>query len=276
MKIITAVVGHVEWVHFVKVKTLPAPGMIVHGDSAWEEPAGGGGVAAVELARLAGKCSLFTAMGDDYYGHQAQAVLESAGVQVQVAYRKEKQRRATTLLSGGERSIILHGPCQIPLGDDPLAWESLARVDCVYLCKGDEEALRYARQARVLVATARIMPVLQEAEQDGEGILLDALVRSANDPGEKYQPGDLKTPPAVEVVTNGASGGWYRLADGREGSWAAAPLCGSIADSYGAGDCFAAGLTYGLGAGYSIEKAIELAAQRGALAVCRNGSTENQ
>ena len=49
-----AVVGHVEWVEFVRVPAVPQPGEIVHAFETWEEPAGGGAVAAVQLAQLAG------------------------------------------------------------------------------------------------------------------------------------------------------------------------------------------------------------------------------
>ena len=49
-----AVVGHIEWVEFVRVGSVPLSGQIVHALETWEEPAGGGAVAAVQLARLAG------------------------------------------------------------------------------------------------------------------------------------------------------------------------------------------------------------------------------
>src|SRR5206468_3943842 len=60
-----AVVGHVEWIHFGRVATIPSPGDIVHATEAWEEPGGGGAIAAVQLVKLAGTCDLFTAFGDD-------------------------------------------------------------------------------------------------------------------------------------------------------------------------------------------------------------------
>ena len=60
-----AVVGHVEWVEFVPVDRVPLAGEIVHSDRPWAEPAGGGAVAAVQLAKLAGSASFFTALGDD-------------------------------------------------------------------------------------------------------------------------------------------------------------------------------------------------------------------
>ena len=45
-----AVVGHVEWVQFARVSHLPRAGEVIHAHGAFEEPAGGGGVAAVQLA----------------------------------------------------------------------------------------------------------------------------------------------------------------------------------------------------------------------------------
>ena len=40
-----AVVGHVEWIEFVRVEAVPKPGEIVGSSEVWAEPAGGGGVA---------------------------------------------------------------------------------------------------------------------------------------------------------------------------------------------------------------------------------------
>ena len=37
-----AVVGHVEWVEFVRVPSVPRPGEITQALESWEEPAGGG------------------------------------------------------------------------------------------------------------------------------------------------------------------------------------------------------------------------------------------
>ena len=48
-----AVVGHVEACAFARVDHVPAAGEIVEAEEGWEEAAGGGAVAAVQLARLA-------------------------------------------------------------------------------------------------------------------------------------------------------------------------------------------------------------------------------
>src|SRR5438874_2096280 len=60
----TAVLGHIEWVDFVRVERLPRSGEILRALEAWEEPAGGGGVSAGQLAELAGACTLYTALGN--------------------------------------------------------------------------------------------------------------------------------------------------------------------------------------------------------------------
>src|SRR5829696_3872268 len=52
-----AVVGHVEWVEFAIVPRLPHPGEILHVQEFWDEAAGGGAVAAVQMAKLAGRAT---------------------------------------------------------------------------------------------------------------------------------------------------------------------------------------------------------------------------
>ena len=46
---------------------------------------------------------------------------------------------------------------------------------------------------------------------------------------------------------------------------------GSFEDAYGAGDCFAAGLTFALAQGMEIPDALAFASERGALALTRRG-----
>jgi ribokinase len=258
-----AVVGHVEWVTFVRVDHPPTPGAILHGSEAWDEPAGGGGVAAVELARLAGRCTLYTGLGDDPVGQGVPAALAHLGVTVHATTSVGPQRRAVTLVDpAGERTIVVIGPAQAPAG------LTLAEpTDAVYFCKGDAEALRGARQARVLVATARVLPVLQAA-----GVQLDALVHSAADPSERYTPGDLDPAPRVVVTTEGARGGYFRTADGQEGRYAPVAPLDTTGDAYGAGDCFAAGLAFALAEGRPLEAALAFAASRGAAALGRRGA----
>jgi ribokinase len=263
-----AVVGHVEWVEFARVARLPAAGEIVQASEWWAEAAGGGGVSSVQLARHVGGCTLYTAFGAGELGERARAQLEGLGVRVQALHRDEPQRRGFTFVDGeGERTITIIGEKQVPLAADPLAWDALAGTDAVYFVSGDAGALRLARRASVLVATARVLSTIAEA-----GVELDALVRSGSDPSERYSRRQLDPEPRLDVATEGRRGGVWHAAGGRSGTYEAAPLPGPLEDAYGAGDAFAAGLTLALGRGDDVEEALTFAARCGAEALARRGA----
>ncbi|HEX5225447.1 MAG TPA: PfkB family carbohydrate kinase, partial [Solirubrobacteraceae bacterium] len=112
-----AVVGHVEWVQFGRVQELPRAGAVEHARDAFEEPAGGGAVAAVALARLAGAATLVTALGSDEHARLTLARLAALGVDVRLAPAAGSDpgeppatRRAVTLIdASGERAITTFG-----------------------------------------------------------------------------------------------------------------------------------------------------------------------
>jgi ribokinase len=260
-----AVVGHVEWVEFVRVARVPEPGEIVHALETWEEPAGGGAVAALELARLGAEVTLYTSLGGDALGRRARDLLAERGVRLAAATGAGPQRRAFTYVDEtGERTITVLGEKARPSGEDgDLPWEELVGADGVYFVSGDPGAVRQSRKAKLLLATARELPTLQAAAAP-----LDAIVASGQDEGERYHAGDLDPEPRLVVTTAGALGGWaqpggpYRPAESR----------GPYEDTYGAGDCFAAGLTFALAEGRSTEDALAFAAERGAAALTRKGA----
>lgn len=267
-----AVVGHVEWVQFGRVEHVPRAGEVVHAQDVFEEPAGGGAVAAVQLARLAGGCVLHTALGEDEDGQRALARLRELGVEVRATLCEAPTRRAVTLLdSAGERTITTFGarlePTAATAGESAAA---LAGADGVYFTAGDSDALRAARQARVLIASPRARHAL------GHGIELDALVLSGEDQIEREAAARAEGEAELEVWTEGARGGSYRRRGGERGRWSAARLPGEAVDSYGCGDSFAAGLTYGLATGIGLEPALALAARCGAVCLTGRGPYERQ
>jgi ribokinase len=264
-----AVVGHVEWVEFARVDHMPAAGEIVHALETWEEPAGGGAVAAVQLANLGASCLLFTALAEDDLGRRSREELEARGVTVHAGCAPGTQRRALTHVDeDGERTITLLGEKLRPSGEDgSLPWEELARSDAVYFTGGDVAALRAARRARVLVATSRELPTLRRA-----AVEVDVLVGSGEDAAERFESGELEPEPRIVVTTAGALGGWIRPG----GPFRAAPLPGPVSDAYGCGDCFAAGLTYGLADGRPVDEAVALGARCGAAVLTGRGAYEHQ
>ena len=253
-----AVVGHVEWVEFARVPRMPAAGEIVHATRVWEEPAGGGAVVARQLALLAGRCTFHTGLGDDVLGRCSAERLAALGVDVQVQWRASPTRRAWTHVDeAGERTITVLGDKLLPAG--PL---DLAGYDLVFFVSGDVPALQSARAAGFVAATVRELPTLQKAR-----VPLDLLVASGNDPGERYD-GSLET--RHLALTDGPRGGTL---DGSP--YDAAPV-GRIADTYGAGDSFAAALAFGLARGDLPDAAVELAAEAGAAVIRGAGPYERQ
>ena len=265
------VVGHTEWIEFGHVDHVPKPGDIVHATGAWEEPGGGGAVASVQLARLAGSCTFFTALGNDERADWTRRGLGRRDVRVEAVVRNEASRRAVVFVDrNGERTITTLGRRLEPVMSDRLPWHELEDVDAVYLTAGDAAAVRQARKARVLVATTRVMDLLAEAD-----VHLDAVVGSGRDPSEHFDPAGLSSPPALVVRTDSVRGGSYETADG-SGRYEPVQPPGPVVDTYGAGDSFAAGLTYALGAGLSIDQALALAARCGAWCVAGQGPYGNQ
>jgi ribokinase len=268
-----AVVGHVEWITFARVDRVPAAGSIAHATETWSGTGGGGAVAAQQLAKLAGACDLFTALGTDEIGVRAREELAAAGVVVHASTREEPTRRAVCLVDrNGERTITTLGPRLEARGSDALPWDRLGDMAAVYVTAGDAEALRRARSARVVVVSSRHLKTLAAS-----GIRADVVVGSALDRHEAYDPGIVAhAPPNLVVLTEGAAGGRFETASGETGRWQPTPLPGPISDTYGSGDSFQAGLTFALGAGHARPEALQLAARCGAAALTGRGPAGGQ
>lgn len=262
-----AVVGHVEWAEFAPVEKVPEPGDIVEVPETFEVAAGGAAVAAVQIARLAGSCLFMTAVGSGERGKLIAPELAGRGLRVETARRPTSQRRAFVYLdAAGERTITTIGTRVFPEVEDPLPWEELADFDAVYLTAGNAGTLKAARAAKHLVASVRAGAALTES-----GVQVDVLVASANDAGERYERGGIEPAPRWVVRTDGSRGGTLETADGTLTQWDSHAPFSRKGDSYGAGDSFAGGVTYGLGCGLAVEDAIAVGAFCGASAVRGRG-----
>ena len=131
---------------------------------------------ARQLARLAGRCEFFTALGDDELGHRFERRLAELGVDVHVQRFGVTRRGWVHVDARGERTITTLGEKLLPRGPLPLHG-----YDAVFFVSGDVAALQSARAARFLAATARELPTLQAA-----GVRLDLLTGSGRDPGERF------------------------------------------------------------------------------------------
>jgi ribokinase len=261
-----AVVGHVEWVDFLRVDHLPVRGEVQAARREFTHAGGGAVVAAAVLAQLGAEVDFFCAVGRDADGDAAVAELEARGVRVHAARRDVPTRQVLTLLDrDGERTIVTLGERLQPEGADDLDWQRLEGADGVYVTAGDGDAVTRARAARVLVATPRLRERL-----DSRDLSVDAVVFSAGDRDEVRWAKTLEPRSRLMVATEGASGGrWWGASEGR---WTAVPPPGPIQDSYGCGDSFAAGFTYGLARGMSPADAAVVGAQCGAEMLTRVGA----
>jgi ribokinase len=261
-----AVVGHVEWVQFLRLERFPVPGAIQRAQRESTHAGGGAVVAAATLTELGAEVDFYGAVGSDALGEAAVSELADRGMMVHAARRPGPTREVLTLLDDrGERTILPIGERLQPEGTDRLDWERLAAADAAYITAGDQGALRRARAARVLVATPRLRERVDEP-----AVRIDALVFSATDENEVRWAERLESDTQLMVATEGAEGGrWWGASEGR---WAAVPPPGPVRDSYGCGDAFAAAFTYGLGAGNSVAEACALGARWGAEMLTRVGA----
>lgn len=264
-----AVVGHVEWVDFVRVDGFPERGAVTHAERAFTHAGGGAVVAAAVLADLGAEVDLFCALGRDADGEAALAELTERGIRVHTAWRAEPTRRVIALLETGgqtsERTILTIGERIQPHGEDELDWERLDRADGVYFTAGDAGAAVMARRAGAMVSTPRAREALGDSQ-----VTVDALVFSAADSDEAAWAERLAPRTGLLLATEGAAGGrWWGASSGR---WAAAPLPGEAQDDYGCGDAFAAAFTYGLARGLTVADATQIGAERGAWALTRDGA----
>lgn len=254
-----AVIGHVEHITLAPVDTLPTAGDIVHLRAPVVFPGGGGGVAFYQLLASKAEVLLFTAIGNDDAGAFIRFRLAQTRARCFYATRSEPHTRDVVVVTpDGERTIFVVGEPLHPRRADSLPWNELATCDAVYFTAQDHEALRAARAARVLVVTARRKQALAHA-----GVRADVIVGSLNDPRERSTLADYATPPAALVLTDGKDGGTIETADGTT-RFPAATVVDRVVGAYGAGDSFAAALTYYLGAGHELADACTRASRHGA------------
>jgi len=265
-----AVVGHVEWIEFGRFSHVPEPGEIIDATEWFSEAAGSAAVVAVQLAKLSGDVDFFTALGDDERGRRAKKRLTELGVRVHAARRDAMQRWGFVHLDDdGERTISIVGERHVPHGADHLPWERIDGADAVFVSGGDHAAMREARRGELLVATPRAVDSLR-------GVPLDALVGSGKDRLEQVDPDTLDPPPKLIITTAGKEGGTWHGAEQREGRFQAAELPGPLVDEYGAGDTFAAGVTFGLGSGWDPDRTLAFAARAGAANLTGRGPYAGQ
>ena len=248
-----AVVGHVEWINFLKVDQLPKPGVISHSKNSLEYPAGGGSIIAKTLSDLTyNQIHFFTALGNDFYGEECFKILSNMGIKLHVAWRDKPTRRGFSLIdSQGERAITVIGERLAPKYNDNLEWNILKNMDGVFITASDSEIFKMARSASTLCTTPRVgLNTINKSN-----VILDALIGSNLDPGEIFSFSQLSVKPKYTFKTEGEKGGIIYPG----GRYKALKNKKRKIDSYGCGDSFAAGILYGFASKWNIDKSLNLA-----------------
>jgi ribokinase len=256
-----AVVGHVEHVTLGRIDGVIEPGGIAHLTDARFLPGGGGGIAFAQLCRSDAEIHLFTAVGGDEAGRAVDALIRvhPDRVHVHAAVRATDHPRVVVVVDRhGRRTIVVTREPLHPAASDPLPWSILADCDAVYFTGTDPESLRLARGARRLVVTARRFAALQAA-----AVAPDVIVGSVEDPRENRELAAYEPSPGALVLTDGPRAvrvlrrAGVRLVD--------APTAPErVVGDYGAGDSFAAALTFFVGKGLTVEEACVRACPYGA------------
>ena len=227
-------------------------------------PAGSAAVAAVQLAKLSGDVDFFTALGDDERGRRAARAAGGA--------RRARPRRAargacsagasstsTTTASARSRSLgERHRPARRRRPAVGARWTAPTP-------SSSPAATTAAMRAGAPRAAAR-RHAARRRHRCATGIQLDALVGSAQGPGEQQADADASTRRRDLVVTTaGKEGGDVgRRASTQQDHWKAAELPGPRATPTAPATRSPAGLTYALGAGMDTGDALQLAARCGA------------
>ena len=248
-----AVIGHVEWMNFLKVDQLPKPGVISHSKNSIDYPAGGGAVIAKTLLELTNnEVHFFTSLGDDYYGKKCFKILSDMGLKLHVAWRKQPTRRGFSLTDcNGERSITVIGERLAPNYKDKLEWNIFEKMDGIFITAADSEIFKKARIAKKLCTTPRV----GLSTINNSNVFLDGLIGSNLDPGEVFSISELSLKPIYTIKTEGEDGGIVFPG----GRYKALKNKRNKVDSYGCGDSFAAGILYGLSSEWDIDKSLNLA-----------------
>ena len=265
MRLVRAcVVGSTNVDLVLPVRALPVPGETVLGGDARREPGGKGGNQAVALARLGAQVRFVSAVGDDPDGWWSRAQLADAGVEVtDVATVGAPTGLAVVVVDAtGENHIVVspgaNAQVVAPTHLDADVLLLSLEVPLATVAAAASTARRLAVPVVLNAAPAQPLP----AE-----LLADVDVLVVNE--TEWAALDEPAIPAA-VVTRGARG--CLVVEGG-GAWElpAVPV-ERVVDTTGAGDCFAAALSWALGWGQSLGDAARFASRAAALSVTAAGA----
>lgn len=285
------VVGSVNADLIARVRSRPAPGETVLGDSLVVLAGGKGANQAVAAALLGARVTLVSAVGDDAFAAPATATLRSAGVDLAAldVVAGPTGIAMITVADDGENSIVVLpgangavGPGIVAEHADAIGAAAVVVLQCE-IPGGATEAAARAAGGRVLLNLAPALPldpevvrladplVVNEHEARGAlAILRDGALVADGDDHARVARDLLAAGVRSAVVTLGRAGALVAV-PGREVVAVPAPTVTAV-DTTGAGDAFVGALAHRLAEGDGLVEAARFAVRVGAYAVTGQGA----
>ena len=211
-------------------------------------------------------CTFFTVLGDDELGRRSHEQLTGQGVRVEAEFVSRPTAPRHVRRRGGERTITV-------LGEKP----TRARATT---CRGSSSrATTASTSPRATSARSRPPAAPACSSRPPRARRCCARRRSSSTRSSGAAKTWASSTSRVDPPPRSSSRPRAGSAAGRSraGRFRAAPLPGPVSDTYGAGDSFAAGLTFGLAKGLdSGKEALELASRCGAAVLTGRGPYEGQ
>lgn len=272
------VVGSTNTDLVVTVPRFPEPGETVLGSDLRQVAGGKGANQAVAAARLGGQVSFVARVGDDDYGRQTIANLQSEGIETTHVLVTPGTASGVALISvqpdTGENSIVVApgANSRLSVADIAAATDLFKAADVIVVSLEipletvqAAIALGRATQRLVILNPAPALPLAPE-------VLSQVDVLTPNERELKDLGGSsflLSLGIKTIVTTSGARGA--RLETKQEKLSLAAPHVVAV-DTVGAGDCFTGALAVELGRGKQLQESVKFAIAAASHQVTRHGA----
>ncbi|WP_053367541.1 ribokinase [Bacillus sp. FJAT-27245] len=271
------VIGSINMDLVTKVSRVPLVGETLIGDSFYTNPGGKGANQAVAAARLGARVSMIGCVGDDSFGRQLIANLESQSIDTsKVGIVSDTSTGiASITLSGGDNSIIVAPGANNLLTPEYLLRHenAISESECILLqleipmeTVGLAASIAKKHGVRVILNPAPFQPLPEQ-------LLKDADYLTPNEHEQKQLVLSLDSNLKQEVlekciVTQGPKG----VAIHKDGLGEIPGYQVKAIDTTGAGDTFNGALAYALSEGMGLKEACRFANAAAALSVTKPGA----
>lgn len=284
------VVGSTNTDFVIRAKSIPAPGETVIGEDYFVNPGGKGANQAMAVAKLGGKCTFVTKIGDDEYGRRAIENFKAAGIDVSHVYMEETVHTGTAFIivdEKGENAITVSSGANAKLSPADIdaarkvietadivlmqlevPMETIERVAEIASAKGVKVILNPAPAVRLSPSLLSKLYMITPNENECAiitGIPSDSEVRV-------FKAAETLMDLGVEnvIVTQGKRGSTFCS---RDGKILVPAICQkTVVDTTAAGDIFNGALCVALAEGKSIHDAMSFATAASSISVTRKGA----